>query len=994
MDFSDPYNSNFSPLAGGTQFTNPPSAANGFHTSDARSTSENLESHPCPHNSCSNCSSYHCNNDDEKFLRAMQEGRNDCRRRLEWIWCCIFEAVPRAHRSDREQVWRSLVNSDDIWSIWEDGDDLNLPPAPIPWQEWYWPCGSEPGNFNFITPIISQKIDLHSKNLCSPKLTLSPPPVPQHTSIHMRLAIILWKTLLATRRVKYPRNPSSVDCEIPSLIPKWWSILPKLVEDNLVIDDPSWDRFRVEQKRRGHTCMEHLPEEKMWLTWITVQTLIGTPTPLDIPLNGENCPQCLTLKKQPFGRSEFVKPHVLAVWGITQNICAEWDHPYEYPDKIWDSHYIFSHYTSHYKSLDLGKSLLNQATLQKVDEWLTDTWSSSNDEFDNSDLRKHVGKTLDHIPYWLEHYLESNEQNLEPHWTETQTAISQISHSKSSVSSESDSVEPASWVSAVSLFTLAKIYGLGPLTAQKFVDVIENTVVGDLLDKAPLLSDTPPSKKFHEALKRSGHTCWSEKSCGPNSSTDLYSSAYSLLLGTSDVPVVGCEERYHRTKCAACHAKYAFHDLSLVLDEELLGPLQSLSDKDKKGKVRRLISKLNYVRYQKSSYGLSLDHNDLMTLTKKLSSLSNLFQYALDNGKDMDLFDVSGKISLGYGPNNGYSDDCDSESDPGEETQISSPSRPERQLPQPVSSHENSTLNFEHLQVEIPAQSFHSLSEDDSSHAYPHNNLNLTATQLLPQAMSWNVTESQNTLLYPPLSSTHFDTTGTPNQVQPPMPNQSGTDYTQSHSRTLEFTDPYTMPVANFDPQENENIFPLQEPVNSTHNIQQSDDFPNTSDVVGPPEGQTLGNTFIPETGTGHNTKPPRPPRVDDMRVDIKKQLISMLESKKIQITGGKLPWRNLFKTLQEHKCKFENWPAGTREPHTQNGIEKAPQDEIKAIYKALVDKEHPLRICRIDGRLGGADRIFISQYPLGSGSGNKRTRDEQGSNIEERESNRSRLGM
>ncbi|THU86978.1 hypothetical protein K435DRAFT_804664 [Dendrothele bispora CBS 962.96] len=149
------------------------------------------------------------------------------------------------------------------------------------------------------------------------------------------------------------------------------------------------------------------------------------------------------------------------------------------------------------------------------------------------------------------------------------------------------------------------------------------------------------------------------------------------------------------------------------------------------------------------------------------------------------------------------------------------------------------------------------------------------------------------------------------------------------------------------------------------------------------PEGQTLGNTL-----------PPRPPRVDKMRTEIKKNLIFMLESKKIQVTGGKLPWRNLFKVLQEHKCKFENWPAGTPEPSTQNGIEKAPQDEIKAIYKALVDEERPLRIRRIDGRLGGADRVFISQDPSGSGSGNKRSRDEQESDVGVRESNRRRLEM
>ncbi|THU86982.1 hypothetical protein K435DRAFT_970090 [Dendrothele bispora CBS 962.96] len=975
-------NLNFSLLTGSTQANPPGSAVNGFHTSDARSTSSNLESNPPPPNGCPNCSSYRCQSDDEQFLRAMEEGRNDYRRRLEWIWYCIHKAAPGAGWSDREQVWRTLVESDDIWLNWEDGDDLELLVAPIPsWRQ----LQHDP--WKSITPIISRKIDLHSKNRCTPKLLPAPSPVSQNTSVHIRLAIVLWKTLLATRRVKYPRNPSSVNCEIPSLIPKWWDILPGLVKDNLVIDDHSWDRFRVEQKHRGHTCMEDLPEEKMWSAWITVQALIGTSIPLDIPLNDESCPQCLTLQKQPFGRSEFVKPHVLALWYITDFIFNSSEYSNGYPDNIWDSPHIFSHYTSHYKNfkLDLGKSLFNQATLHKVDEWLTDIWSIFNDGYDHSDLRKHIGKPLD-IPYWLERHLNWNEEDLKPHWTETETAISKISHSESSVGSASDSVEPASWVSAVTLFTLAKIYGLGPLTAQEFVYAIEHYDGGyNLLKQAPLLSNTPPSKKFHEALKRSGHTCWLEKSCGPNSFTNLYFSAYSLLPGTSDVPVVGCEERDHETECAECRTKYAYHNLSLMLDDELLGPLQSLSDKDKK---ERVIIEL---------FDGPLNEVDLMAL-KKLGSLSNLFQYALDNGEDMGLF------------NEDEDEDEDEEEeedtqasdieDPEDErdTQAFSPSMPQpegsAQLPGPVSNHENNALNFEHH--ENLAQPFHSGSGDNSSHAYHNNHPNFPATQV-PQTQ--NATESQTTLLhshYPPLSYTLPDTT--PNQVQLLMQPRSETDYTQSHSRTIESTDLLTM--VDFNPQENGYIFPFRGSGDSAQHMEQIDDIFNESDIPNPPPPpapvvQPLENTpFIAETGTSHSTKPPRPPRVDKMRVEIKKQLISMLGSKKIQITGGKLPWRNLFKTLQEHKCEFENWPADTPEPSTQNGIEKAPQDEIKAIYKALIDKEHPLRIRRIDRQSGGADRIFISQDPSGSGSGNKRSRDEQGSDIEERESNRRRLNM
>ncbi|THU86984.1 hypothetical protein K435DRAFT_970091 [Dendrothele bispora CBS 962.96] len=993
MDFSDPYNSNFSPLAGGTQFANPPSAANGFHTSDARSTSENLESHPSPHNSCPNCSSYHCKSDDENFLRAMEEGRDDYRRRLGWIWYCIFKAAPLANWSDHEHVWRTLVESDDIWSVWEDGDDLNLPVAPISEipSKWKQP---KHNSWKSNTPIISRRSDLHSKDLCSPKLTPSPSLVPQNTSVHMRLAIVLWRTLLATRRVKYPRNPSSVSCEIPSLIPKWWDILPGLVKDNLVIDHHSWDRFRAEQKRRGHTCMEDLPEEKMWSTWITVQVLNGTSVPLDIPLNHKICSQCSELQKQPFGRSEFVKPHVLALWYITEDIFGE------HPDDIWDTSLIFSDYTSVYEHLDLS-NLFYKTTLCKVDEWLTDIWSSYNDESDNSDLRKHFGKPLD-ISGWMKYRLKCNEDDLNPHWTETQTAIrSKISHLKSSVGTESDSVEPASWMSAVVLFTLAKRYGLGPLTIHYYVGIIDRL---HLHKEAPPLSNTPPSKKFHEALKRSGHTCWPEISYGPNSLTNLYFSAYSLLLGTSNVPVVGCEEWSHGTKCAACHAKCAFHDLFLVMNEELLGPLQSLTDKDMKGIVRRLISKLNHLRCEKNfeEYTPPLDHFDLMTLTKELNSLSNLCQYALDNVQDMGLLDERGKISLGFDSDTAYSEDEDEDEDdtqasdiehPEEDTQASSPSKPEPeslvQLPGPASNHENNVLSFEHLE---PLHS-HSVSGNNSSHA--HNNpLNFSATQV-PQTQ--NVTEGQ-TLLHPHYLPLSYTVDTTPNQVQPLMPSQSGTDYTQSYSTTIESTDLFTM--ANFNPEENGHLFTFQGSGNSSQHREQIDDIFNGSDIPNPPPPpapvvKPLENTpFIAETGTGHNTKPPKPPRVDKMRIEIKKQLISMLESKKIQITGGKLPWRNLFKILQEHKCEFENWPAGTPEPSTQNGIEKAPQGEIKAIYKALFDKERPLRICRIDGRSGGADRVFISQDPLGSGSGNKRSRDEHGSDIGERESNRRRPDM
>ncbi|THU90270.1 hypothetical protein K435DRAFT_802139 [Dendrothele bispora CBS 962.96] len=858
MNDSTPYSPGLSPSTDGTHAA-PLSHATGFHTSDARSTTSNLEFNLPPHDSCLNCFSYHCKSDDENFLRAMEEESDDCRRRLEWILYCIRKAAPGANRSKREQVWHTLVESDDdIWSIWENGDDSSLPTAPTPEVR----DDSEFEDWGVITPVISRKIERHSKNHCAPKLTpLLPSPVlVQNTSAHMRLAIVLWKTLLATRRVKYPQNPSSVNCEIPSLIPKWWDMLPKPVKDNLVIDDRSWDRFCMEQQRRGHTCTEDLPEMEMWSTWITVQACIGASIPLNISLDDENCPQCLE----------------------SQNILDLLDHPYPYPDNVWDSPHIISHYSSWYEVLNLEESLFNQTTLCKVDEWLTDIWLSS-DQFDHSDLWKHVGKTLDHSPFRLQVYLHLNENSLEPHWTEIQTAISKISSAESSVDSELDSVGPASWISAVVLFTLAKVYGLGPLTAQRFMEIIK--------EDRYLLSGV-----------RRGII-------GPN-----------VLWGAFGYSAIPVRQRKER-KSEKTNQQPCLNDFSLLL----------------------------------------LNRVDLMTLTKKLSSLTNLFQFALDNGEGMNLFDSDDEVSLGYVINL-------------IDFKLLTKLQSTIQLAQPVYSHKDNTLNLEHLET---VRSLHSVSKDDSFHAYHDNNSNLSATQTASQTLSQNVIEGQTTLSYPhyPLSSTLFDIT----LHQAPIPNQSGTDYPQSHSRTIESTDLFA--VADFNPQENGHGFPFQESRGSAQHIQQIGDLLHRSNYPPPPlalGGQKFGSIpFITETGTSHNTKPPKPPRVDKMRIEIKRQLILMLESKKIPVTRGKLPWRNLFKILQEHKCEFENWPAGTPEPSAQNGIEKALQKEIKSIYTALFDKDHPLRIRRIDGQLGSADRIFISQDPLGSGSGNERSRDE-----------------
>ncbi|THU88543.1 hypothetical protein K435DRAFT_866212 [Dendrothele bispora CBS 962.96] len=251
---------------------------------------------------------------------------------------------------------------------------------------------------------------------------------------------------------------------------------------------------RTWQQRRRHSCLDNLSQE-MWSTWITVQTLIGTSIPLDIPLNDENCPQCLTLHHS--ADLNLSNP-MLALWYIIRDAgeCGELG---VYPDDIMREPFIFLHCKSNCEALFLTEGVLNQATLHKVDERLTGSWSNFDDGFTNSDLERHVGTNLNSIPFLWKYSLGQNEDD--PHWTETQTAISKLS------SSESDSVEPASWVSAVVFFTQVKIYGLGPPTANYFVEHIRGGYLDDLLEKAPLLSNTPAFKKFDKALKKSDHTC-------------------------------------------------------------------------------------------------------------------------------------------------------------------------------------------------------------------------------------------------------------------------------------------------------------------------------------------------------------------------------------------------------------------------------------------------------------------------------------------------------
>jgi hypothetical protein len=107
--------------------------------------------------------------------------------------------------------------------------------------------------------------------------------------------------------------------------------------------------------------------------------------------------------------------------------------------------------------------------------------------------------------------------------------------------------------------------------------------------------------------------------------------------------------------------------------------------------------------------------------------------------------------------------------------------------------------------------------------------------------------------------------------------------------------------------------------------------------------------------------------------------------------TRNKLPWRSLSNVLQQRGYKLRNWPDGVTKPDTQNGIEKAPAEQVTAIYDALNNKERPLGICRIDGSIGRpGETNFVMENPS-TVCGVKRSRPESDQDEAENDSRRKR---
>ncbi|KAK7437512.1 hypothetical protein VKT23_018584 [Stygiomarasmius scandens] len=988
-----------------------------YNTSDTRARSSSVPT-VTPIDTCNSCSMYCCKNDDKKFLQAMEEGHQDYQRWFEWLWYCIDRAAPKSYRkSERLPVWRSLIDSDDIWLMWGDEDELSLPEAPEVHQlePSLGPLGLGQKDWESATRLISIRTDLHSQGRCSFAPLPSFLKEIQKMPLQMRLAIILWKSLLACRRVKYPFNPSSLDCEIPYLVPHWWRMIPDSIKEGNAfhINKHSWGEFSDGLKWRGHTCYESHPEKYMWQVWVTIQDILHTMIPIDFPLKCANCEQCIKIQKIPVGRAEPPKPHIVLLWCLLMGSgIFQWGvfwipfvNPTEYPQGCFS---IPSFSTHIFQKGDLAKNLLHPATLEKVDKWFNSLETREEEEEEEEEEEDGMksdtffGQALQDIiansqllPIWWLEGLEENEKSLDPHWTELEITIFNIQNASShSASHPKESFHPASWMCAVILFTVVKSVGFGSLSSYIFNQILCGGI-GRIVGLATSPVKSPIIQKFQNGLKKSGHTCWSDKLHGNYSKADLYCSAYSMLLDTSHVPIVGCDQaNYKQESCAVCCTNNTFQNLSNLdfLDSVDIAQTASLNGSRQEGKLRnstkRLIYKLNFSKYNNWILGKSpkLHRNNLEGLHKALNALTNHVQYALENATSLGLFDKKDEIDLGYiwntkgGPE---PDDDDEEEEEGEGEGDGSDS----------SSQTVPSNNDNHQIDQNPSTSIHDVTH--TAAAVPLQTAPHTRTEEAPPHINQPFNENVN--FYPNNFGNHhfgdlipFDPTPAP---QPAMGYQSSSGSYQQEISQTHFTPPQPDLFQNMGGvAHSEPLVPTSRPAS----------FPQSSQPTATDDTNNqlpLSNsTFIQETGrSGDSRIPSRVPnqpqklRVDVKRNKIKEKLVSMLKEHNVD-THDRLPWKDLFPFVQRHGLEIQNWPEHIEKPQTHNGIHKAPQEEVKAIYDALFVKEPPLHmtICK-----KGINPIFVN--PSGSGSrdkGKKRARDEdegQSEGDEERALNRRR---
>ncbi|KAF5336794.1 hypothetical protein D9758_015843 [Tetrapyrgos nigripes] len=511
---------------------------------------------------CQNCSWYHCMAADRRSLKTMEKGLKYYQlRRFDFLWSCVCKAA--SEEDDRRKLldmWQSLVDSDDIWRLWDIRDEEATWPYDL-LQEMVFHCfeyGLDDDCYSGVATIISRRLEGHTSGLCGFSADSSATESTNHPLV-MRLILILWKTILACRRTKYESRStfSLVEDGIPGLVARWWDMIPAAVKSDLLeitadITRP-WTELCTTLKRRGHSCSEGHPRESMWRVWVTVQDL-RVPYLPDHP----NCSECESNRISLTGRPDFVKPHLVALWCISKAM--------EYLPRMLNG--VRPNTTLDFWSSRSSQNILYPEYLDLIDEWLHKLPS------DNGGKEKDSSTVVSHarwVPSWLYTCLVENENDLATHWSEIANPIAQISNSRNPLVTHLEAPpDPATWICAVALFSVARHLSLSSsdfrsVAAKNFPSIISLEPLRILLEKAPKIVQTPAVKCFEERLKRSGHTCWQDwEKCGENSIQVLYASAYSTLMNESP-PMVGCGQPHI---CKICRIKDDFHTFSLDVDRK------------------------------------------------------------------------------------------------------------------------------------------------------------------------------------------------------------------------------------------------------------------------------------------------------------------------------------------------------------------------------------------------------------------------------------------
>ncbi|THU88899.1 hypothetical protein K435DRAFT_865839 [Dendrothele bispora CBS 962.96] len=585
-----------------------------------------------PNNDKHNSLRHLCRYDDETFVFNFSEGRFTGCRRAEWLF---YWAQSVYSNENIISSWRSLLESDDIWLQWLDGDEELLRALPSPSA-----CTISPYGWRIASDTISRRLE--SQDYCdraSQLLRTTCPRQSVNAPIEVRMSAIAWLARTYTERVTGTKT-------IASLVLEWWYNMPYWLQNKLPArtDVAAWQKFSANMSKEGHTCHLESENQDKWKAWITVQGLLYPNRKLEamnMISRGTRCQRCTPSSGRQCRQIHRKIPnHILLlqyIRHVVRNFLQSTIH--SYADSSW-AHQLFG---GRFK----WKMSFTTAALTQVDNWVEKELLARQDN---------VKVPLD----WIELVTASSDglaNQQEVLEIENELAMISRNDSSSSSSSSSQTLDIRAWMCALILSSMTAALGTERSAARAFGQLIQFGDFKFLLDCAPSSVPTQATESFRDAVQESAHTCWSTYSA------DLYSSAYSLMRGQDDLSqhMIGCLSKrtegvhfgrldWHFTEreCVSCREADISHDLGEAIDRGQLKSVSSLED---------LMDELNGVREHdhdgSSLLTESTTSEDIAILMQRLIGLARLPKVTIPSSS---LSQVGSKLHAG-----GYDSQSDAE---------------------------------------------------------------------------------------------------------------------------------------------------------------------------------------------------------------------------------------------------------------------------------------------------------------------------------------------